>query len=262
MRRMVPAMTPNPSLEARPNGKAPGPAPGEVYHPSAGPGTLPSAPPQLYVRRHTNPRPASMATIKRRGGAQIGWLSASWPLASIEIAPKKLTVSSMGSYTFSPVEVAGVEKVGSLPFISQGIRIHHTNRTYPERVIFYTLTGRDALVASIQAAGFSIGSPATQTARGFPLRVPAVLVVVVLWNILFFLDKPASLSGPWVPGKFVLLALALLFGLATLLPRSDRLQSVFMREDRDVGEISGALRLIQVVSGLMLIGFAASHFAQ
>ena len=38
---------PNPSFEARPNGKPPGPAPGEVYHPSAGPGILPSVPPQL-----------------------------------------------------------------------------------------------------------------------------------------------------------------------------------------------------------------------
>ena len=38
---------PNPSLEARPNGKPPGPAPGCAYHPSAGPGVLPSVPPQL-----------------------------------------------------------------------------------------------------------------------------------------------------------------------------------------------------------------------
>jgi hypothetical protein len=41
------AETPNPSFEARPNGKPPGPAPGEAYHPSAGPGALPLVPPQL-----------------------------------------------------------------------------------------------------------------------------------------------------------------------------------------------------------------------
>jgi len=38
---------PNPSVEARPNGKAPGPAPGVVNHPSAGPGASPSVPPHL-----------------------------------------------------------------------------------------------------------------------------------------------------------------------------------------------------------------------
>jgi hypothetical protein len=39
--------TPNPSVEARPNGKPPGPLPGCAYHPSSGPGALPSAPPHL-----------------------------------------------------------------------------------------------------------------------------------------------------------------------------------------------------------------------
>ena len=41
------ASSPNPSVEARPNGKPPGPLPGEVYHPSSGPGALPSVPPHL-----------------------------------------------------------------------------------------------------------------------------------------------------------------------------------------------------------------------
>ena len=43
-------MTPNPLnplAEARPNGKPSGLPPGEVYHPSGGPGALPSAPPHL-----------------------------------------------------------------------------------------------------------------------------------------------------------------------------------------------------------------------
>lgn len=203
-----------------------------------------------------------MAVIKQRGGAQIGWLNASWPLASIEISPRKLTFTSMGTYTFVTEDVTGIENIGSIPVISHGIRIHHTNPKYPDRVVFYTLSGRDSLVSGIKAAGFTVGAPATQAHRGFPLRIPAVVAVVLLWNLLFFLDKPTLGPGPWVPGKFVLLALGLLFGLATLLPRSERLQSMFLRDDRDVGEVAGTLKLIQVVSGLMLVGFAASHFAQ
>ena len=42
-----PQPRPNPSFEARPNGKPPGPAAGLAYHPAAGPGVLPSVPPQL-----------------------------------------------------------------------------------------------------------------------------------------------------------------------------------------------------------------------
>ena len=45
--RKINTALPNPSVEARPNGKAPGPPPGFVYHPSGGPGASPSAPPHL-----------------------------------------------------------------------------------------------------------------------------------------------------------------------------------------------------------------------
>ena len=38
---------PNPSFEARPNGKPPGPPAAFVYHAAVGPGVLPSVPPQL-----------------------------------------------------------------------------------------------------------------------------------------------------------------------------------------------------------------------
>jgi hypothetical protein len=39
--------TPNPSVEARPNGGPPGPPSGVVYHPPVGPGVPPSDPPHL-----------------------------------------------------------------------------------------------------------------------------------------------------------------------------------------------------------------------
>ena len=40
-------VTPNPSLEARPNIKTPGPRSGAGYYPHRGPGVLLSVPPQL-----------------------------------------------------------------------------------------------------------------------------------------------------------------------------------------------------------------------
>ena len=46
-RRTLRMALPNPSFEARPNGKPPGPPAGFVYHPAAGPVVLPSVPPQL-----------------------------------------------------------------------------------------------------------------------------------------------------------------------------------------------------------------------
>ena len=202
-----------------------------------------------------------MRVFKNRGGAHIGWVSATWPLAGIEVADGKLQLSSMGNYVFTPNEVSAVEPVGSIPVLSRGIRIHHTKAEYPERVVFYTLYGRQATLDAIEAAGFHIGHPVSQARRGFPLRFPALIAVIFIWNLFFLLERPSINGSPGAPGPYTFLALAMLFGLATLLPTSARLQGLFMREGRDVREISSALRLVQLISGVMLLGFGAAYIS-
>ena len=202
---------------------------------------------------------AAMTTIRQRGGARIGWVGASWPLAGIEVGPGRARITSLGTYEFTPAEVSAVEEVGTIPFISQGVRIHHSKPRYPEEVVFYPPTGRQALLAAFRESGFNVGSPALQVRRGFPLRVRAVLAVALLWNVLLMLEQPQAGPGRWVPGPYLLAALGMLFAIATLLPRSVRLQSFFMRAGRDVGEVSSVLRLVQLVCGFLLLGFAAAH---
>lgn len=196
-----------------------------------------------------------MTATKQRGGAQVGWFHASWPLAGIEVAPGLLTISSLGTYSFAPGEVTAVEEVGSIPLISRGIRIHHSKPDYPEKVVFYTLGGRLDLLAAIRKAGFRLGQLTFVVKRGFPFRIPAVVALVLLWNLLLFLDMPNFSSPGHVPGPYVLLALAILFGWASLLPRSSWLQQIFLREGRAVGEVLSLTRLVQLVSGAMLVGF-------
>ena len=203
-----------------------------------------------------------MTIFKKRGGAQVGWVSASWPAAGIEVGASRLAISSLGTYVFAPNEVTAVESVGAIPFLTQGIRVHHTKAEYPERVVFYTLSGREALLAAVRAAGLSVGQAVAQAKRGFPMRLPAVVLVIVLWNLLFFLDKPNLKLEHHTPGPYVLIALAMLFTLALLLPRSAWLQALFMREGRDIGEVASLLRLMQIVSGLMLLGFGISYLSQ
>lgn len=203
-----------------------------------------------------------MTIFKKRGGAQVGWVSASWPLAGIEVGASRLAISSLGTYVFAPNEVTAVEPVGAIPFLTQGIRIHHTKAEYPEKVVFYTPSGREALLAAVRGAGFSVGQAIGQAKRGFPMRLPAVVLVIVLWNLLFFLDKPNVKLEHHTPGPYVLIALAMLFMLALLLPRSAWLQALFMREDRDIGEVTSLLRLVQIVSGFMLLGFGISYLSQ
>ncbi len=194
------------------------------------------------------------SSVSQRGGAQVGWLSASWPLASIQIAPGSLTVSALGRYTFAPAEVHAIEPVGSIPVLTTGIRIHHTRPDYPEKIVFYSMGGRDSLLRAAGAAGFAVGEPSLQIKRGFPVRVSAIVVFVLLWNALVLLDRggnPLNTSGTLGPYSF--LALALACAVATLTPRSVRLQELILRDGHDVGEIRGFLRLLQVITGFLAL---------
>lgn len=202
-----------------------------------------------------------MPSFKQRGGAHIGWVSASWPLAGIEVDSERLVVTSLGRYVFSPEDVTAIEEVGALPVISQGIRVHHTRPEYPERVVFHTLTGRAALLAALRRAGFRVGRPAFSRSRGTPIRVAALIAIVGLWNLCFLLEAPWR-QAVWTPGIYVLGALGGLFALATLLPVSKRLQALVLHEDRQIGEISSLVRLVQLVSGVMLLAFGLIHFAR
>jgi len=193
----------------------------------------------------------SIARVSQRGGAQVGWLNASWPLASIQITPGSLTVSVLGDYVFAPADVHAIESVGSIPLLSTGIRIHHTRPDYPEKIVFYGM-GRDRLVQAASAAGFRVGEPHLQTKRGFPVRFSAVVAALLLWNGLFLLDTGGHpFGGPRKPGLLVFVALALFCAIATLVPRSPRLQQLILREGRHIGEIRGFLRFTQFIAGAM-----------
>jgi len=59
-------MRPNPSVEARPNGKPPGPALVCAYHPCAVSGAFPLVPPRLERRGHMTIRDLSHRTFIER----------------------------------------------------------------------------------------------------------------------------------------------------------------------------------------------------
>lgn len=193
-----------------------------------------------------------MNQLTQRGGAQIGWMGASWPFASLQIAPNSLTVSVLGNYAFTPFDVHAIEPVGFIPILNMGIRIHHTRPDYPEKIVFYSIGGRNRLLAAARAAGFPVGQPQIETQRGRPLKLSAMIIFVLLWNVLFLLDRGGNLlNNPGHFGPYSLLALMLAFTAATLMPYSVRLQKFVIHDGHDIGEIRGILRLIQLVTGFL-----------
>lgn len=147
-----------------------------------------------------------------RGGAQIEWVSASWPLARLSATATVLSVSGsiMGSYSFTPEQVVSLEPHGSLPILGRGVRIVHSNPNYPSKIVFWCFRDPEGLIEDIRQVGFlPRSSPARATTReGIPVRWSVIIVLSAVWNILFLLDGFVPWNLPKSPGPLVLLALA------------------------------------------------------
>ena len=106
-----------------------------------------------------------------RGGARIGWVNASWPFATLKITDKRLAISTLSSYEFSPEQVVSVERYGSIPVLSSGIRINHNRADYPEKVVFWCIGNREKVFAQIKKSGFLPKGQKGIRAKGFGLAM-------------------------------------------------------------------------------------------
>lgn len=218
------------------------------------------------------PTPTPEATgISLRGGAFIGGIVAPWPLAQVQVSAGAVTVGFLGQYRFAPADVLAVESVGTLPLLTTGVRIHHHRTDYPEVFVLYcsSARARSALLQALRDAGFTTGRPAVPTpARGFPVRTKALVAALLAWNLMFVMGKlPAGIDGAPVHSEleqafYALLAPVLVLLLASLAPRSRRIQRFVLRAGRQLGEIRGALRLMQALAAIALAVEATQLLAQ
>ena len=186
------------------------------------------------------------------GGAQLGWINASWPFGKLSVSSGLLTISSPFSraYVFEPEQVVALEPCGWIPILQRGVRIVHANPRYPSRIVFVGFQSPERLIDRMRQTGFVPAMPDTRTPRrpGLPIRGSAVLLLVAVCAILFLLSRGPA-GGP---GPSLLLVLALLYAAALALPQSTWLQSWVLKPDRTVDEIRPALKLLRLASGLVL----------
>jgi hypothetical protein len=190
------------------------------------------------------------------GGAQIGWGRASWPLATLSASANNLSVSAnlLGSYSFSPDEVVALEAHGWIPIVGRGIRVVHSRSDYPAKIVFWCFWTPDRVIEYIRNTGFvpRASSASLPMRQGIPVRWPAIVLAVVLWNTLLLIDGFVPWNNNPTPGPFVFLALSLLFAASLTVHRSVMAQSLVLKQGRSVDEVRGILVLVQVVTGALI----------
>jgi len=194
------------------------------------------------------------------GGAKIGWIGASWPLATLAVTRDSLNlnVRLLGKYAFTPDQVTSIENHTVFPIFGRGIKINHNVSSYPKNIVFNSFGNPDDLIAKITETGFiprgSIGS--IDAERGIPVRWQAIAAIFVLWDILLMADGMQFIplkSTQIKPGLFSLLAVALLFVGSVSFGRVKFLQDLIMKPGRSPSEIKPWLNLIGLVSGIFTV---------
>lgn len=201
------------------------------------------------------------AQLQMTGGAQVGWVNATWPLAKLSVSAQELSVSGalIGKYKFSPAQVAALEPHGSIPILASGVRIVHTVQNYPEKIVFWCFGSPKRLIEKITTLGFQPRASRAQVPKrdGIPFRWSFLIAVIVVWNVLFLMEG----IPPKGPGPYMLLAIALLFVTALALNFSRTFQIFVLKPGRSFSEVRSMALLVLVVSAFLLIGFGAQQIA-
>ena len=200
--------------------------------------------------------------VSFRGGSRVGWVNASFPFAKLVAKRGRLTLSSLGTYEFTPEQVVSFGTYGSIPLLANGLAIEHNRLDYPARMVFWCMGSRQHVLDEIRRIGFVPTGVAVERPRGMPFRWSVVIGAVLAWNLLFLADlhgfppqvpRSVPFFGPGVVG-----ALALAFLLATGIKSSTRLQRLALAPGHVLGEVRGLLSLLQIVSAPMAIAFGAA----
>jgi len=203
--------------------------------------------------------------ISHTGGARIGWVNATWPFAALTATRDSLTLNAtlVGRYSFTPDQVVSIERHTVIPVLGWGIRINHNVPKYPKKTVFWCFGSPNMLISRIEEVGFipQASADSVLSDRGMPVRWEAVAAIIILWNLLFFLDIGLPPDTDAKPGLFSLIAITLLFLGSVSMWRVKWLQRCVLKPGRSPSEIKAWFYLLAVVSGLFSIAMIVTVLA-
>lgn len=210
-----------------------------------------------------------MKIVKEKGGARIGWVNASWPLASLKVTEAELILNAtiLGKLTFKPSDVQSIEVVQVFPLFKKGIKINHRVRTYNTNVLFWSQKKPEVLIKEIEEIGFlnptmnerkenDTRISKVQKTGGFPLKPYFAISIIILWNLFSLVDVKSLLhDGKLLVGfgKGFLLSSGVVLCASILLLVSKRFQKFALKEGMEVKDFSMFIYFITLIVGILFL---------
>jgi len=180
--------------------------------------------------------------FSQTGGARVGWLNASFPLATLRVSADQLTLDVVlaGSYSFNPDQVVSIEKYRGISLVGCGLHIRHTIADYPSKIIFWHAGDSKSVLERIQTTGFIAQAHEKNipAKNGIPIRWSAVLILIAIWNSLFALGMQNLSPHEIRPfAGWSALSLFLLLLASHAIMKSTTLQTAILKPGRSFKEI-------------------------
>lgn len=207
-----------------------------------------------------------MNQVKETGGARIGMANATWPFASLKVTKDKLQLNAtiIGNLTFKPEDIISLEPYSR--FMSSGLKIIHKVPNYKKHIVFWTFGSPSDLINRIEQTGFLTNTDpidpelekqiaSAQSNGGFPVKRSAAIAIVIIWNILFFMDFQGFFGGaedgsPIGFGAQFALGFVLL--TCVLLLTFEPVRRLILKEGRTIDDIKKFIFFLMFICAFML----------
>tara|TARA_R110001592_G_scaffold57344_3_gene174361 strand:- start:2883 stop:3548 length:666 start_codon:yes stop_codon:yes gene_type:complete len=208
-----------------------------------------------------------MNEIQLTGGAKIGMINCSIPFATLSISENELQLTTTfgANLIFQTEDIVSIKEYTVLPIIGQGIRIEHKVSEYKEDVVFWTMKKPAEVIREIQRVGFLNNKPHEQNTPirrqksiGFPVKLPFVIGLFGLWNLLFLLGVIDMFNEKafFLPkGDAILASLVLIFFTSLFTLVSPFFRKLILKEGAVYREVKKMALFILFISVVMLVVF-------
>lgn len=208
--------------------------------------------------------------IKITGGGQIGWTRASWPFVTLTVNRDRLEIkaSILGNFVFLPSDIVSIEQASGISMTGGSIRINHHVVGYKSNIVFQCSESAVGLINKINQTGFLTNTdpvPAHMDAEikearlsgSFPIKVPAAIAIVVIWNLCMFIDFRHFFDGSdpiqALGGIGTRMALGFMMLVCVSLLTVDPIRLLILKKGRSIEDVKFFLYFILFICTCMMI---------